>query len=169
MRLFFHGGEVCGAVGVDLNYTWVLSEYRRIIVLIVITVFICFVITIALLWRLGSRMRRNTVYLLIHPQMVFVLLLYLVALLGIKGQLSKKMWFVLALPSVAAFVVIALNPFLGWYFYYNEQNVYSYGPMTPVIFVCPIIQMCMALYVLIRHRMVLQKTSPICPMRSVRP
>ncbi|MBQ9513151.1 MAG: response regulator [Lachnospiraceae bacterium] len=96
----------------------------------------------------------NEIYLIVHTQMTFVLAIYIITLLGIQDRLKKWQWAVLFTPTFAALFVLLLNPFLGWYFYYNEQNIYSYGPMSVVVFGGPFVQIAMVMFLTIRYRKV---------------
>ena len=99
----------------------------------------------------------NELHLIIHTQMGFFLVIYILELLGIRKKLKKWQWAVIGVPSLLLIVVLVLNPWLHWYFYYNEANIYSYGPMTPVIFGVPLFHITVALFLTIRYRGVLQR------------
>ena len=94
----------------------------------------------------------NYLYLFTHTQMSFVFLLYLVYLLGIQDKMKGIYKVVLIVPSVVSFLILLLNPVFDWYFYYNEQDVYSYGPMVPVLFAMPVIHIIFSLYLVIHYR-----------------
>ncbi|MBR0172418.1 MAG: response regulator [Lachnospiraceae bacterium] len=108
-------------------------------------------------WGTGPGTFWNTFYLVLHTQMTLVLILYIVGILGIRKRIKKIQWAVMLAPSVAVLFVLALNPFLGWYFYYNEQNIYSYGPMSIVIFGGPALQIMIVMFLTVRFRKALQK------------
>ena len=103
-------------------------------------------------WGLGAASFFNHVFLLVHTQMTLVLIIYIVTLLGVGKKLSLWLKGILVLPSAIVLFVLVLNPFLGWYFYYNEQNIYSYGPMTPVILAGPVSQMLMLIWLIAKYR-----------------
>ena len=52
-------GTVYGAVGVDLDYTWVSGQLRGIVVLIVIICAVCFAVTLAVLLLLARYLKRK--------------------------------------------------------------------------------------------------------------
>ena len=99
----------------------------------------------------------NMAYLIVHTQMGLVLVIYVIELLGIRDRVTKLRWAVMLAPSAVVLTVLALNPFLGWYFYYNEQNIYSYGPMTPVVFGGPFVQLGILLILVIKFREVMPR------------
>ena len=103
-------------------------------------------------WGLGPASFFNHVFLFVHTQMTLVLIVYIVTLLGVGKKLSLWLKGILVLPSAVVLFVLVLNPFLGWYFYYNEQNIYSYGPMTPVILAGPVSQMLMLIWLIAKYR-----------------
>ena len=109
--------------------------------------------------RYGVRLATflNELHLIPHTQMAFILIWYIIEMLGIRNKLRPWHYVVICVPSVILLLVLLFNPWLHWYFYYNEANVYSYGPMAPVIFGVPFLHMVIALYLLIRYRQVLQK------------
>ena len=52
-------GEVYGAVGVDLDYTWVSGQLRGVVLLIVIICAVCFAVTLMILLALARYLKRK--------------------------------------------------------------------------------------------------------------
>lgn len=94
----------------------------------------------------------NYWYLIAHTMSPMVLIVYIVFLLGIEERVTTGSWTLLATPSVIVLIILALNPFFDLYFYYNEEMIYSYGPLTPVVVGLPLLQMLTGIYLVIRYR-----------------
>ncbi|MBQ6733869.1 MAG: response regulator [Lachnospiraceae bacterium] len=155
------------AIGIMLLTIYILvarkdlkrSDNRILLILCIMHIISAIAETIAILMerdipRLGLFPAKlfNYVFLFVHTQMMLVLIVYIVSLLGVREKLSAWFKSVLILPSAAVLIVLALNPFLDWYFYFNEQNVFTNGPMTAVIFGGPLVQMLILSWLIARYR-----------------
>ena len=94
----------------------------------------------------------NYWYLIAHTMEPLFVILYLVHLLDVRDKITTVQWFIIGIPSALVLIVLALNPFFDLYFYYNEDLVYSYGPLTWVITGGPMLQIVFAIYLVLRFR-----------------
>ena len=94
----------------------------------------------------------NYWYLIAHTMEPLFVILYLVHLLDVRDKISTVQWVVIGIPSALVLIILALNPFFDLYFYYNEDLVYSYGPLTWLVAGGPMLQILFSIYLVFRFR-----------------
>ena len=94
----------------------------------------------------------NYSYLVTQSLVVITFLVYVLCAMGIQQTIKRMQWIIFILPTVFNLMVLAINPFTGVYYYYNEANAYTYGPLKQVLFFTTTFQLMIAAYYVIRYR-----------------
>lgn len=88
-------------------------------------------------WSFFWRDFHNYAYLTLHNVMPYLVSCYIVALTGMNFGRRKNLFLqrLNIVPVAAAILLLYSNIFTGKVFYYDEQRVYTHGPLFPILFV----------------------------------
>lgn len=96
-------------------------------------------------------------FLSAHNIVPLMLLFYVVCLTGIQKRLQWYKWFIFALPTVISLGLLATNFLHKGIFYFDENNVYTHGPLLSALYADAGLSLLIATIVLIRYRKALSK------------
>ncbi|MBC5649166.1 LuxR C-terminal-related transcriptional regulator [Christensenella tenuis] len=106
-----------------------------------------------------SRDILNYIFLFVHTSTACLFAWYMIVLLGLKHRIKKPLFVLFLLPeALAIFLPLALNPVLGWVFYYDVNGIYSHGVMIYALYGAGYLYMLLTVYLAIRFRNLLLKS-----------
>ena len=106
-----------------------------------------------------SRDILNYIFLFVHTSTACLFAWYMIVLLGLKHRIKKPLFILFLLPEVLfIFLPLALNPVLGWVFYYDANGIYSHGVMIYALYGAGYLYMLFTVYLAIRFRNLLLKS-----------
>ena len=106
-----------------------------------------------------SRDILNYIFLFVHTSTACLFAWYMIVLLGLKHRVKRSHFVLFLLPEVfAIFLPLALNPVLGWVFYYDANGIYSHGVMIYALYGAGYLYMLLTVYLAIRFRSLLLKS-----------
>ena len=106
-----------------------------------------------------SRDILNYIFLFVHTSTACLFAWYMIVLLGLKHRIKKPLFILFLLPEVLfIFLPLALNPVLGWVFYYDANGIYSHGVMIYALYGAGYLYMLLAVYLAIRFQNLLLKS-----------
>lgn len=91
----------------------------------------------------------NFFYLCTHNMQALLLCLYIITTTGLYIKLNKRYFALLCLPYLITLAALLLNPIFRWVFYYNENDLYTHGPMMIYLYASAFFYICIAVYYVI--------------------
>ena len=104
----------------------------------------------------------NYIYLYVHNLVPYLLVLYILQITG--KTLSRKLHFLLVLPVLADYLLLIINPFKKWVFYYDMDGSYYHGRGFNIIYTGAVIYLFIMLFLLMSYHRQMPKKQlrPLC-------
>ena len=92
----------------------------------------------------------NYTFLSVHNAMAFMVVAYVITLLGLQARMKVIHWVVVAAPIAVAMCALFTNPLTGVMFYYDETGLYTHGPLFIIMYVTAFLNLAIAVALIIR-------------------
>ena len=102
---------------------------------------------------LALRYCANTLYLVSHNMATPLYVIYLMILSDTDYRLKKLNFVLFVTPFLVICTVAVINFFTGWLFYFDENYLYTRGPIFPILYVSAFIYVIAILYLTFRYGM----------------
>lgn len=103
-------------------------------------------------------------FLILHNAMPLIFCIYVVMASGVSLRKTKSWFYLILVPFGVFIVVLLLNPFLNWVFYYNEDLLYTRGFMVHFLYAMAFLYVGIGIFYIIRYRKALQNNNFISMM-----
>ena len=100
----------------------------------------------------------NTLYLALHNSMTPLMLLYIFCLLGDFMRMNRLLLKAVFIPVFSEYILLLLNPFFRFVFYYDENGIYRHGWCFPLFYVFAFGYMAACIVILMVRRENITKT-----------
>jgi len=100
----------------------------------------------------------NTLYLALHNSMTPLMLLYIFCLLGDFMRMNRLLLKAVFIPVFSEYILLLLNPFFRFVFYYDENGIYRHGLSFPLFYVFAFGYMAACIVILMVRRENITKT-----------
>lgn len=94
----------------------------------------------------------NYSFLCIHNLTPYFFVMYLFYMLGINYRIGKWGKVLQGVPIVLSLLALITNPLIHGVFYYDENKMYTHGPLIYVLYVDAFIYVILSIYLIIRFR-----------------
>ena len=106
----------------------------------------------------------NYIYLAVHNMVPYLLVLYILQLIGKEEKIKRLYHVLLFLPTAINLVLLLLNPFFKWVFFYDFDGTYLHGRAFSFLYAGAVLYLFIDLFLLMSFHKFLpaQKLKPLC-------
>ena len=106
----------------------------------------------------------NYIYLCVHNLVPYLLVLYILQIIGKSELMTRSQHTILLAPVFGNFILLALNPFKKWVFFYDYDGTYLHGRAFSYLYLEAVLYLIIALFLLMYFHKLLpaQKLKPLC-------